>query len=77
MPLKRKSTKKQTAVEPQTSVSTKRPISEILKDLNDLGLKDKDLTTADEEKILELRKELNPYGRTIAGSDQWLTFSLT
>lgn len=78
MPLKRKSSKRQHQLpETPASVSTKRPIAEILNELNGLGLKDKDLSSIDEEKILELRKELNPYGRTIAGSDQWLSFSLT
>lgn len=29
------------------------------------------------EKILELRKTLNPYGRTIEGSDRYMNFSIT
>ncbi len=42
-----------------------------------LALKDEDLANISEEKILELRKAINPYGRTIEGSDQFLSFSLT
>lgn len=30
-----------------------------------------------DEKVLELRKQLNPYGRVIEGSDNFLTFSYT
>jgi hypothetical protein len=30
-----------------------------------------------EERLLELRKQLNPYGRTIEGSDNYLNFSFT
>jgi len=40
-------------------------------------LNDKDLAKIPEEKILEMRKSLNPYGRTIAGSDNFLNFSIT
>lgn len=29
------------------------------------------------DEIMALRKQLNPYGRTIEGSDKWLTFSFT
>jgi hypothetical protein len=29
------------------------------------------------DEIIDLRKKLNPYGRTIDGSDKWLTFSFT
>lgn len=42
-----------------------------------LALKDEDLAKIPEEKILEIRKNLNPYGRTIKGSDKYLNFSLT
>jgi len=35
------------------------------------------LSKMDYNEILELRKKLNPYGRTIEGSDNWLTFSFT
>jgi hypothetical protein len=41
------------------------------------ALNDKDLSKLDKEKILKMRKEINPYGRTIAGSDKWLNFSIT
>jgi len=40
-------------------------------------LSDKDLAEMPADKILELRKQINPYGRTIAGSDKFLNFSLT
>jgi hypothetical protein len=42
-----------------------------------LALKDEDLAGVSEEKVLEMRKSLNPYGRTIAGSDKYLNFSIT
>ena len=41
------------------------------------SLNDEDLSQLDKEKILQMRKDLNPYGRTIAGSDKWLNFSIT
>jgi hypothetical protein len=31
----------------------------------------------DYDEIIDIRKKLNPYGRTIEGSDNWLTFSFT
>lgn len=40
-------------------------------------LKDEDLAKLPKDDILNMRKNLNPYGRVIAGSDKWLTFSLT
>ena len=42
-----------------------------------LKLNDKDLSNVDANQILELRKNLNPYGRTIQGSDNYLNFSIT
>lgn len=36
-----------------------------------------DLSNMDTEKILELRKRNNPYGRTIAGANKFLNFSIT
>lgn len=36
-----------------------------------------DLAELPAEQILEMRKRLNPYGRTIAGSDNYLNFSIT
>jgi len=35
------------------------------------------LNELSDEKVLELRKKLNPYGRIIEGSDRYLTFSYT
>jgi hypothetical protein len=40
-------------------------------------LSDKELAELPSEKILEYRKKLNPYGRTIAGSNKYLNFSIT
>ncbi len=40
-------------------------------------LSDKELAELPTEKILEIRKKLNPYGRTIAGSNKYLNFSVT
>jgi hypothetical protein len=47
--------------------------------LNDLlnELDDETLAKLSDEEVLEMRKQLNPYGRTIEGSDQVLTFSYT
>lgn len=41
------------------------------------ALKTDDLAKLPEDKILEMRKRLNPYGRTIAGADNFLNFSIT
>ena len=41
------------------------------------ALSNKDLSKLDQDKILEMRKRLNPYGRTIAGSNKFLNFSIT
>ena len=40
-------------------------------------LSDKELAELPTEKILEIKKQLNPYGRTIAGSNKYLNFSIT
>lgn len=40
-------------------------------------LDDESLSKMSDKEILELRKQLNPYGRTIEGSDKILTFSYT
>ena len=40
-------------------------------------LSDKDLAELPTDKILAIRKKLNPYGRTIAGSNKFLNFSIT
>jgi len=42
-----------------------------------LKLNDKDLSNVDANQILELRKSLNPYGRIIQGSNNYLNFSIT
>lgn len=47
-------------------------LEEMLKELQD-----SDLSKLPEERILEMRKKLNPYGRTIEGSDKYLNFSIT
>jgi len=51
----------------------------IADELNSLldELNDDELAELNEEKILEMRKNLNPYGRTIEGSDKHLNFSIT
>ncbi len=38
---------------------------------------EKYLSSIDQDKILEIKKGLNPYGRTIAGSDKYINFSIT
>jgi exonuclease VII small subunit len=45
-------------------------ISKLLGEITESNLDELSL-----DEILELRKKLNPYGRTIEGSDNWLTFS--
>jgi hypothetical protein len=47
--------------------------------LNDLldELDEDTLAKLSDEEVLEMRKRLNPYGRTIEGSDQVLTYSYT
>lgn len=40
-------------------------------------LDEESISTLDEEKILEMRKKMYPYGRTIEGSDNILTFCVT
>jgi hypothetical protein len=41
------------------------------------GITPENLADMDYDEIMELRKQLNPYGRTIEGSDKWMTFSFT
>ena len=43
--------------------------------LNELNTND--LSDLDPDKIMEYRKKTNPYGRTIAGADKYLNFSIT
>lgn len=40
-------------------------------------LKDEDLAALPEDEVLNMRKKINPYGRTIEGSDKQLNFSIT
>jgi hypothetical protein len=40
-------------------------------------LNDDDLASLPEEEVLNMRKKLNPYGRTIEGSDKYINFSMT
>jgi len=40
-------------------------------------LKDEDLAELPPDEILNMKKKLNPYGRTIEGSDKYLNFSIT
>jgi len=40
-------------------------------------LDDKELAELDQDEILEMRKKINPYGRTIEGSNKYLNFSIT
>jgi hypothetical protein len=47
-------------------------LSKILDELDD-----ESLAKMSDDEVLELRKKLNPYGRTIEGSDKVLTFSYT
>ncbi len=41
------------------------------------ALSNEDLSKLDQDKVLEMRKRLNPYGRSIAGSNEFLNFSIT
>jgi hypothetical protein len=47
-------------------------LSEVLDELNS-----QDLAELSPEQILNLKKKINPYGRTIQGSDEYLNFSIT
>ncbi len=51
-------------------------VDEELKSLLD-EITEENLANLDYEELMELRKKLNPYGRTIEGSDSYLTFSFT
>lgn len=53
----------------------KKLTKELANILDQLG--DEDLAELPEKSILEMRKKLNPYGRTIQGSNQYLNFSIT
>ncbi len=41
------------------------------------ALSNEDLSKIDQERVLEMRKRLNPYGRTIAGANEFMNFSIT
>jgi hypothetical protein len=58
-----------------SAVNTK----DLAKELNSLldELRDEDLSSLPDNEILELRKKLNPYGRTIEGSDKYVNLSIT
>lgn len=72
-------------MEKSNNVSAKKDSSSSKKDvkfadqLNELlnELEEKDLSALPDDEILKMRKKLNPYGRTIEGSDKFLNFSLT
>ena len=51
----------------------------LAKELNSLldELNSEDLAALPDNEILELRKKLNPYGRTIQGSDKFVNLSIT
>jgi hypothetical protein len=54
-------------------------IGDLAKDLNSIldELDNENIDDLTEEELMEYRKQLNPYGRTVQGSDQYLTFSHT
>ena len=56
----------------ERKLSTSEQLDLYLKALNN-----NDLSKLDQDKILEMRKRLNPYGRTIAGSEKFINFSIT
>jgi hypothetical protein len=56
-------------------MSTKSVSEELEELLNNLN--DEELAKLNTDEINELRKKLNPYGRTIQGSDNYLNFSIT
>lgn len=55
--------------------NSKSTVNELSKLLDELD--EETLDKMDDAEILELRKKLNPYGRTIEGSNKVLTFSYT
>lgn len=56
-------------------MSSESAASQLTKLLDELD--DDSLAKMTDEEVLELRKQLNPYGRTIEGSDKILTYSYT
>ena len=78
--LKKNKNKSLNTTNESTSVSEMAPkpamtTAEIMEAI--LNLKNEELAQVDEDKIMEMRKNLNPYGRTIEGSDNFLNFSIT
>lgn len=63
------------------SANSTKPVEEMTTaeriDLYLKALSNDDLSKLDQEKVLEMRKRLNPYGRTIAGANKFLNFSIT
>jgi hypothetical protein len=59
----------------QPNVAIPKTLAEQVDEL--LKMSNEDLAKLDAEKIMALRKNLNPYGRTIQGADKWFTFSIT
>ena len=68
-------------VDPPLNSSSEKPAEEMTTaeriDLYLKALSNDDLSKLDQEKVLEMRKRLNPYGRTIAGANKFLNFSIT
>ena len=56
-------------------MSSESAASQLTKLLDELN--EESVANMSNEEVLELRKKLNPYGRTIEGSDKILTFSYT
>lgn len=56
-------------------MSSESAASQLTKLLDELN--EESIANMSNEEVLELRKKLNPYGRTIEGSDKILTFSYT
>jgi hypothetical protein len=68
---------KQDEYKNMSSLATKE-LSSMIEQALKLGKLDpKLLAGADKDQILELRKKLNPYGRTIKGSDEFVNLSIT
>lgn len=69
--LDEKKVAKQSSI-PKKELSTAERLDLYLK-----ALETDDLSKLSPETVLEMRKRLNPYGRTIAGSEKFLNFSVT
>ena len=55
-----------------SSESAASQLTKLLDELDEVSL-----SKMTDDEVLELRKQLNPYGRTIEGSDKILTYSYT